>query len=45
MNANELYLANKFTKNTIYGMILLARYISALIALRYGTYGPMSSSL
>ncbi len=39
----ELYLANKFTENAISGLVLLARYISAPIALRYGTSGPRSS--
>ena len=38
----KLYIVNKFTENAICGIILLARYINASIALRYGTYGPKS---
>ena len=41
----ELYLANKFIENATSGLVLLARYISAPIALRYGTFGLRSSSL
>ena len=37
-------LANKFTAKAISGRIEFARYISAPIALRYGTSGPRSFS-
>ena len=40
-----MYLANKFTKNAIFSLVLLTRYISASIALRYGTSGPKNSLL
>ena len=40
----ELYLANKMTEKTMFGRIQLARYISAPIALRYGTSGPSNFS-
>ena len=39
-----MYLANKFTKNALYGKVLLAKYISPTIALRYGTSRQRSSS-
>ena len=41
----ELYLASKLIENVISGRVQFARYISALIALRYGTFRPSSSSL
>ena len=41
----ELNLANKFIKKAISGRVLLGRYISTLIALRYGISGPRSCSL
>ena len=40
----ELYLANKLIEKTMFGCIQLARYISAPIALRYGTLGLSNSS-
>ena len=40
----ELYLASKLTENAMSGLVQFARYISALIALRYGTSGPSDSS-
>ena len=48
----ELYLANKLTctiankliEKGMFGRVQLARYISAAIALRYGTLGPSNSS-
>jgi hypothetical protein len=41
----ELYLANKLTENDMSGLVLLARYINAPIALKYGTSGPRIYSL
>ena len=41
----ELYLTSKFTKNAISGRVLLVRYVSAPIALKYGTSGSSNSSL
>ena len=40
----ELYLANKLTEKAMFGRVQLARYISAPIALRYGTSGPSNYS-
>ena len=40
----KLYLASKLTKNVMFGLIQFARYFSAPIALRYGTYRPNNSS-
>ena len=40
----ELNLANKFTAKAISGLVLFARYISAPMALRYGTSRPKNSS-
>ena len=40
----ELYLANKLTAKTIYGIVQFTRYMSALIALRYGTFRSRISS-
>ena len=37
-------LASKFTTKAMSGLVLLARYINAPMALRYGTYGPRISS-
>jgi hypothetical protein len=39
-----LYLASKFTVKAISSLILLARYISALMSLRYGYPEPNTSS-
>ena len=39
-----MYLANKLTKKAMSELVQLARYISAPIALRYGTSGPSNSS-
>ena len=36
----ELYITNKLTEKAMFGRIQLVRYISAPIALRYGTSGP-----
>ncbi|KAL4577145.1 hypothetical protein LXL04_013248 [Taraxacum kok-saghyz] len=41
---DELNLANKFTAKEMSGLVQLVRYISAPIALRYGTSGPRTSS-
>ena len=41
----ELYLTSKFTKNAILGCVLLAKYISAPITLRYDNSGLSNSSL
>ena len=41
----ELYLACKFIENAILSPILLTRYISASIELRYGTSGSSNSLL
>ena len=41
----ELYLANTLIGNVIWGCVLVAKYISAFMALRYGTSVPTSSSL
>ncbi|KAL0413108.1 UNVERIFIED_CONTAM: hypothetical protein Sradi_1512500 [Sesamum radiatum] len=41
----ELYLASRLTEKAISGRVLFERYISAPIALRYGTSGPKISSL
>ena len=38
----ELYLANKLTERAMFEYVQLARYISAPIALRYGTSGPIT---
>ena len=40
----ELYLASKLTEDAMSGLVQFARYISASIALRYGTSGPRNSS-
>jgi hypothetical protein len=40
----ELYLANKLIANVISSLVQFARYMSALIALRYGTFGLRISS-
>ncbi|KAK9115980.1 hypothetical protein Sjap_014927 [Stephania japonica] len=42
--AEELYLASRLTAKAISGLVQFARYISAPIALKYGTSGPISSS-
>jgi hypothetical protein len=39
-----LYPVSKFTAKAISGLVLLARYISALMALRYGYLEPNTSS-
>jgi hypothetical protein len=39
-----LYLVSLFTAKAISGLVLLARYISALMALRYGYSEPNTSS-
>jgi NhaP-type Na+/H+ or K+/H+ antiporter len=39
-----LYFPSKFTVKTISGLVLLARYISALMTLRYGYSEPNTSS-
>ena len=39
----EPYLANKLTEKAMSEREQLARYISALITLRYGTSGPSNS--
>jgi hypothetical protein len=41
---SALYLASRFTTNAISGIVLFARYISALITLRYGYSAPRTSS-
>ena len=40
----ELYLASKLIENAMSSLVQFARYISAPIALRYGTFGPSNSS-
>ena len=40
----ELYIANKLIENAMFGRVQFARYISAPIALRYGTSRPSNSS-
>lgn len=40
----EMYLANILIANDISGRVYLERYISVLIALKYGTSGPSNSS-
>ena len=40
----ELYLADKLIEKTMSRRVQLARYMSVLIALRYGTSGPSNSS-
>ncbi|KAK9114389.1 hypothetical protein Syun_021186 [Stephania yunnanensis] len=40
----ELYLASRLTAKAMSGLVQFARYISAPIALKYGTSGPSSSS-
>ena len=39
----KLYLASKLIKNAMSGLVQFARYISAPIALRYGTFGLSTS--
>ncbi|KAK9167068.1 hypothetical protein Scep_002259 [Stephania cephalantha] len=41
---DELYLASRLTAKAMSGLVQFARYISAPIALKYGTSGPSSSS-
>lgn len=41
---SKLNLANKFTKNTISGLVLWGKYNITLVALKYGTSGPSISS-
>jgi hypothetical protein len=40
----KLYLANKLTAKAISSLEQFARYISAPVALRYGTFKPRISS-
>ena len=41
----ELNLTSKLIRNAISGCVQFVKYISASITLRYGTFGPNSSSL